>query len=135
MGKFWFLASMNGALFDVSRRPVQTLVEMTRARNFLAHARVDEYVVDIAAERLDDSQWVQSELDRYASEHFATQAIEDVEKAPNALATAFGTRLTFCADGRAFSGLRHSWKASRGEAWQDTRTSEKGASTCTQNGP
>ena len=111
MEKFRFLASMSEASFDDSKRPVQTLIEMTRARNFLAHARVDEYDVVVAAERLDDPKWVQGKLDWYSSERFATRAIEDVEKAANALAAAFGSRLTFCPNGYAFSGLSHSWKA------------------------
>ena len=111
MGTFRFLALKSGASFDVSSRPVQTLVEMTQARNFLAHARVDEYDVVVAAERLDDPKWVQGKLDQYSSEHFATRAIEDVEKAANDLVTAFGAGLTFCAAGHAFSGLSHSWKA------------------------
>ena len=111
MGKFRFLALKSGAPFDVSSRPVQTLVEMTRARNFLAHARVDEYDVVVAAERLDDPKWVQGKLDQYSSEHFATRAIEDIEKAADALVTAFGVGHKFCAAGHAFSGLSHSWKA------------------------
>ena len=111
VGKFLFLALKSGASFDVSSRPVQTLVEMTRARNFLAHACVDEYDVVVAAERLDDPKLVQGKLDQYSSEHFATRAIEDVEKAANALVTAFGAGHKFCAAGHAFSGLSHSWKA------------------------
>ncbi len=115
LGKFQYLAESAGHSFEKSRRPFQTVKRLAEARDFLGHAKVEEFNVVVPVEKLDEPRPYPSILDTYSSPAFAKRAIEDVEKLSDALHHALLKRfgqLLFGSGAGAFSGVRGGWRAS-----------------------
>lgn len=115
LGKFQYLAELASFQVEKSRRPYQTVRELAEARDFLGHARVEEFDLIVPVERLDQPRPYPSMLDTYSEPKFVKRAIDDVEKLSDglhrALVEKFG-QLLFGSAAGAFSGVRGGWHAS-----------------------
>lgn len=115
LGKCHYLAELVGLSIETSRRPFQTARQLAEARDFLGHAKVEEFDVVVPVAKLDEPRPYPSAMDTYSSATFAKRAIEDVEKLCDALHLAlikkFG-QLLFGSSAGAFSGVRGGWHAS-----------------------
>jgi hypothetical protein len=54
--------------------------QAAEARDFLAHARVEEFDVIVPVEKLDEFKPHPSALDTYSSAAFAKRTLQDIEK-------------------------------------------------------
>jgi hypothetical protein len=84
------------------------------ARDFLGHAKVEEFDLIVPVEKLDEPHPSPSKLDSYTEAKFAKKAIEDVEKLSDGLHKALLARfgqLEFGPAAGAFSGVRGGWHA------------------------
>lgn len=114
LGKFEYLASACNYAVNRGRRPFQSVKKLSEARDFLAHARVEEFDLVIPAEKLDEPKPSPSVLDTYASADFAKRTLADLEQLADALQVALGRRfgqLPFGSDEHAFAGISRSWHA------------------------
>jgi hypothetical protein len=115
LGKLHYLAELAGLSVETSRRPFQTVNQLSEARDFLGHAKVEEFNVVVPVENLDEPRPYPSVLDKYSSPKFAKRAIEDVEKLADTLHRALLKRfgqLFFGSAAGAFSGVRGGWHTS-----------------------
>jgi hypothetical protein len=115
LGKFKYLAELAGVDVERSRRPYQTVRVLAEARDFLAHAKVEEFDLVVSADKLDDAEPRSSVLRVYAEPKFAQKALEDVERLSDGLQRALFVRfgpLLFGSEVGAFSGISGGWGAS-----------------------
>ena len=115
LGKFGYLAAISEQVVDKSRRPYQTVRELSDARDFLVHAKTEEFDVIVPAERLDEMRPHPSALDRYSSAEFVARAVADVEALSDALHSSLVAKFGNIGIGSgqgAFSGIDSQWHAS-----------------------
>ena len=115
IGKYKYLAELANLTIDASRRPFQTVKKVSEARDFLAHAKVEEFDLIVPAETLDEFKPHPSALDKYSSAPFAKAALQDIERVADALHLALLKKfvnLQFGSKAGAFSGVTGGFHAS-----------------------
>jgi hypothetical protein len=115
LGKYAYLAAISSHVVDKSCRPYQTVRELSDARDFLVHARTEEFDVIVPAEKLEEMKPHPSALDRYASAEFVGRAVADVEALSDSLHFSLIAKFGDIGIGSgrgAFSGIDSSWHAS-----------------------
>ncbi len=115
LAKCAHLFDLAGVPLDKSRKPYQTVRHVAGARDFLAHAKTEEFDEHIPASRLNDMNPVDLDIDRFGSEAFATDAVAQIEALANTLNHALRAKFPYVpvgSDGGAFYGISGSSQAS-----------------------
>jgi hypothetical protein len=111
VGKFRYLARKVNYSYAPDRRPFQTVRELAKTRDLLAHGRVETYDFNTAAERADamSRNWQPKVMALAKAEH-AKRAIADVQALADGLMAAAKTNCGEWAAGyrsSAFVGVTH----------------------------
>lgn len=117
LGKFYYLAELaNHHTVDKSRRPFQTIGALAKARDFLAHARVEHFDALIAASTIDDPRPIALKTMSFSEPAFVKMAMTDVEAVADALHAALvaarGGEIIAGSYVGAFAGVTGSYDAS-----------------------
>lgn len=118
LGKCEHLFRLAGATLDKNQPPFLGVQALAKARDFLAHARTEEFEETIPASRLDDPTPVPLRIDYYGSASFAAEAMAHVEGLANTLNEALRSKFDYVAvgsPGGAFYGIDGSWEAGPAE--------------------
>ena len=114
MAKCAHLFALAGVPFDKSGKTYQVVQEVARARDFLAHAKTEEFDEIISAARLDDMNPVDLKIKRFGSESFATDAIAEIKALADILNQGLRAKFDHVPVGSAagaFYGNSSSWEA------------------------
>ena len=87
LGKFKYLAGKTGYLYSSDTRPFQTVCELAKVRDLLAHGRVETYDVKTSVDRA-ESVGRTTKLTKWGDVSFAKRAIADVESLADGLMAA-----------------------------------------------
>ena len=115
LAKCAYLFALAGIPLDKSRRPYQTVRQVAGARDFLAHAKTEEFDELIPASRLNDMNPIDLDINRFGSESFATEALTQIEALANTLNQGLRAKFDYVpvgSAGGAFYGISGSSEAS-----------------------